>query len=96
LRVIQLILTLILTAILTTVGKDNYQLFGQDEALGLRMKINGATVMIPTIYNPSELRADVTGKIVRFLQQDGETVEKDKPYVEVLNLNPNSDYNPKS
>jgi hypothetical protein len=28
------------------------QLFGQDEALGLRMKINGATVMIPTVYNP--------------------------------------------
>jgi acetyl-CoA carboxylase/biotin carboxylase 1 len=47
------------------------------------MKINGATVMIPTIYNPSELRSDVTGKIVRFLHQDGETVEKGKPYVEV-------------
>ena len=70
-------------SLLCSVGKDNYQLFGQDEALGLRMKINGATVMIPTIYNPSELRSDVTGKIVRFLQQDGETVEKDKPYVEV-------------
>jgi len=70
-------------SLLCSVGKDNYQLFGQDEALGLRMKINGATVMIPTIYNPSELRSDVTGKIVRFLHQDGETVEKGKPYVEV-------------
>ena len=47
------------------------------------MKINGATVMIPVVYNPSELRSDVTGKIVRFLQQDGDVVEKDKPYVEV-------------
>ena len=31
----------------------------------------------------SELRSDVTGKVVRFLQQDGENVEKDQPYVEV-------------
>ena len=70
-------------SLLCSIGNDNYQLFGQDEALGLRMKINGATVMIPTVYNPSELRSDVTGKVVRFLQQDGETVEKDQPYVEV-------------
>ena len=47
------------------------------------MKINGATVMIPTVYNPSEMRSDVTGKVVRFLQNDGDTVEKDQPYVEV-------------
>jgi len=25
------------------INGENYQLFGQDEALGLRMKINGAT-----------------------------------------------------
>ena len=71
------------SSLLCSIGNDNYQLFGQDEALGLRMKINGATVMIPTVYNPSELRSDVTGKVVRFLQQDGENVEKDQPYVEV-------------
>ena len=70
-------------SLLCTIGGDNYQLFGQDEALGLRMKINGVTVMIPTVYNPSEMRSDVTGKVVRFLQQDGETVEKDQPYVEI-------------
>jgi acetyl-CoA carboxylase/biotin carboxylase 1 len=62
---------------------ENYQLFGQEEALGLRMKIDGATVMIPTIYNPSELRSDVTGKVVRFLQPDRGFVEKGQPYVEV-------------
>jgi acetyl-CoA carboxylase/biotin carboxylase 1 len=47
------------------------------------MKIDGATVMIPTIYNPSELRSDVTGKVVRFLQPDRGFVEKGQPYVEV-------------
>ena len=42
------------------------------------MKINGATVMIPTVYNPSEMRSDVTGKIVRFLQTDGDQVRSEK------------------
>ena len=67
----------------TVGGSEALQLFGQEEALGLRMKINGVTVIVPTVYNPSEMRSDVTGKVVRFLQQDGETVEKDKPYVEI-------------
>lgn len=70
-------------SLLCTIAGENYQLFGQEEALGLRMKIDGATVMIPTIYNPSELRSDVTGKIVRYLQQDREFVEKGTPFVEV-------------
>ena len=70
-------------SLLCSVGNDNWQLFGQEEALGLRMKVNGVTVMIPTVFNPSELRSDVTGKVVRFLQQDGDSVEKDQPYVEV-------------
>ena len=64
-------------------GETNYQLFGQEEALGLRLKVNGVTVLLPTVFNPSELRSDVTGKVVRFLQPDGAVVEKDKPYVEV-------------
>merc|ERR1719454_2742743 len=70
-------------SLLCSINGDSYQLFGQEEALGLRMRIDGVTVMIPTVYNPSELRSDVTGKIVRFLQQDGENVEKDQPFVEV-------------
>jgi acetyl-CoA carboxylase/biotin carboxylase 1 len=70
-------------SLLCSLNGDPYQLFGQEEPLGLRMRINGVTIMIPTVYNPSELRSDVTGKIVRFLQQDGESVEKGAPYVEV-------------
>jgi acetyl-CoA carboxylase/biotin carboxylase 1 len=70
-------------SLLCTVGDENFQLFGQEEPLGLRMKINGITVMIPKVYNPSELRSDVTGKIVRYLQQDREFIQKDAPYVEV-------------
>lgn len=70
-------------SLLCNINGESYKLFGQEEALGLRMRINGVTVMIPTVFNPSELRSDVTGKIVRYLQQDGETVDKDEAYVEV-------------
>jgi acetyl-CoA carboxylase/biotin carboxylase 1 len=70
-------------SLLCNVNGENLQLFGQDEALGTRMRIDGETVMIPTVFNPSELRSDVTGKVVRFLHAEGESVEKDEPYVEV-------------
>lgn len=70
-------------SLLCIIQGESYQIFGQDEAVGLRIRVNGKTIMIPTVYNPSEMRSDVTGKIVRFLQQDGDVVEKDKPYVEV-------------
>ena len=37
----------------------------------------------PTIFDPSELRTDVTGKVVRYLQDNGSAVEAGQPYVEV-------------
>lgn len=37
----------------------------------------------PTIFDPSELRTDVTGKVVRYLQDNGGSVEAGQPYVEV-------------
>jgi acetyl-CoA carboxylase/biotin carboxylase 1 len=37
----------------------------------------------PTIFDPSELRTDVTGKVVRYLQDNGASVESGQPYVEV-------------
>ena len=37
----------------------------------------------PTIFDPSELRTDVTGKVVRYLQDNGAPVESGQPYVEV-------------
>ena len=70
-------------SLLCSVGGESLQLFGREEALGLRMSINGVTVMLPTVFNPAELRSDVTGRVVRFLQQDRDMVEKGQPYVEV-------------
>jgi len=37
----------------------------------------------PTIFDPSELRTDVTGKVIRYLQESGADVEAGQPYVEV-------------
>lgn len=37
----------------------------------------------PTIFDPSELRTDVTGKVVRYLQDNGASVEAGQPYIEV-------------
>ena len=37
----------------------------------------------PTVFDPSELRTDVTGKVVRYLQENGADVEVGQPYVEV-------------
>eukprot|EP00961_Rhodomonas_salina_P083510 1121623-Rhodomonas_salina.1 len=46
------------------------------------MVIDGSTVMIPNVFDPSELRSDVTGKIVRFLQEEGAEVDAGTPFVE--------------
>jgi acetyl-CoA carboxylase/biotin carboxylase 1 len=37
----------------------------------------------PTIFDPSELRTDVTGKVVRYLQDNGADVKEGEPFVEV-------------
>lgn len=37
----------------------------------------------PTIFDPSELVSDVTGKVVRYLQDNGASVAEGEPYVEV-------------
>ena len=69
--------------LLAMFGGTTHQLLGLEEPLGLRLVMDGTTVLLPTVFDPSELRGDVTGKVVRFLQADGGEVEKGKPYAEV-------------
>ena len=40
-------------------------------------------MLLPTLYDPSELRSDVTGKLVRYLVEDGASVKKGEPYAEM-------------
>ncbi|KAL3817779.1 hypothetical protein ACHAXA_002423 [Cyclostephanos tholiformis] len=70
-------------ALLATFGGEKHRIFGMDEPLGLRLSLDGNTILMPTIFDPSELRTDVTGKVVRYLQDSGASVESGQPYVEV-------------
>jgi len=70
-------------ALLADFGGETHRIFGMDEPLGLRLSMDGNTILMPTIFDPSELRTDVTGKVVRYLQDNGASVEAGQPYIEV-------------
>jgi len=69
-------------SILASFGGSVRKVYGQEEPLGLRMIVDGSTIMLPNVFDPSELRSDVTGKVVRYLQDDGAEVGAGQPYVE--------------
>lgn len=70
-------------ALLTSFGGEMHRIVGRVEPLGLRLVLDGVTTLMPDIIDPSELRTDVTGKIVRYLQPNGADVKKGEGYVEV-------------
>eukprot|EP00930_Biecheleria_cincta_P026761 TRINITY_DN18824_c0_g1_i1.p1 TRINITY_DN18824_c0_g1~~TRINITY_DN18824_c0_g1_i1.p1 ORF type:complete len:2162 (-),score=504.14 TRINITY_DN18824_c0_g1_i1:27-6512(-) len=71
-------------SIFVTVGNAVMKVFGTEEALGLRLRLEGiATIMLPTLYDPSELRSEFNGKIVRYLQDNGAPVKEGEAYVEL-------------
>jgi len=63
-------------------GDESHQLYAKEEPLGLRMVLDGVTVLLPTLYDPSEMRSDVTGKLVRYLIEDGADVKAGEPFAE--------------
>jgi len=63
-------------------GDESHQLYAKEEPLGLRMVLDGVTVLLPTLYDPSELRSDITGKLVRYIVEDGADVQAGEPYAE--------------
>jgi len=71
-------------SIFVTIGSNVMKVYGTEEALGLRLRLEGiATIMVPTLYDPSELRSEFNGKIVRYLQDNGAPVKEGEPYVEL-------------
>mmetsp|Transcript_36979 Transcript_36979/g.89793 ORF Transcript_36979/g.89793 Transcript_36979/m.89793 type:complete len:2085 (+) Transcript_36979:524-6778(+) len=70
-------------ALLASFGGETHRIFGMEEPLGLRLVLDGVTILMPTIFDPSELRTDVTGKVVRYLQDNGGKVTTGEPFVEV-------------
>jgi len=70
-------------ALVAFFGGQQHEIEGLEEPLGLRMILDGQTWLLPNIFDPSELRTDVTGKLIRFLQDDGAEVVAGKPFAEV-------------
>eukprot|EP00439_Symbiodinium_sp_Y106_P031696 s1171_g3.t2 len=66
-----------------SIGNISQQVKGQEEALGLRLIVGGQTIMVPTVYDPSELRSDVNGKVVRYLHDEGTEIQKGEAYIEL-------------
>jgi acetyl-CoA carboxylase / biotin carboxylase 1 len=54
-----------------------------DAATSMRMNIAGKNVVFSPDYDPTALRTDVAGKLVKKLKSDGSRVKKGEPYGEI-------------
>jgi acetyl-CoA carboxylase / biotin carboxylase 1 len=54
-----------------------------DAATGMRMNVGGKNVVFSPDYDPTTLRTDVAGKLVKKLKADGDRVKKGEPYGEI-------------
>lgn len=54
-----------------------------DASTGMKLNVSGATVVFSPDYDPSALRTDVAGKLVKKLKPDGAHVKKGEPYCEI-------------
>ncbi|CAL1129637.1 unnamed protein product [Cladocopium goreaui] len=71
-------------SLLVSVDGSVRKISGSEEALGLRLRLQGVgTVLLPTIFDASELRSDFNGKVMRYLVPEGGIVKKDEAYVEL-------------
>lgn len=51
--------------LLATFAGETHQISAQEEPLGMRLELDGSNILIPTQFDPSELRSDVNGKVRR-------------------------------
>ena len=54
-----------------------------DVASGMRMNVGGASIAFSPDYDPTSLRTDVAGKLVKRLVADGAKVKKGEPFAEI-------------
>uniref|UniRef100_A0A7S1BIY5 Acetyl-CoA carboxylase n=1 Tax=Corethron hystrix TaxID=216773 RepID=A0A7S1BIY5_9STRA len=55
----------------------------RDPTTGMRMSVGGTSVVFAPDYDPTSLRTDVAGKLVKKLVEDGVHVTKGQPYAEI-------------
>jgi acetyl-CoA carboxylase/biotin carboxylase 1 len=54
-----------------------------DATIGMRLNVGGVNVLFSPDYDPSALRTDVAGKLVKKLKANGAQVKKGEPYCEI-------------
>jgi len=69
--------------LLATFGGETHRINGMEEPLGVRLQVDGNTIMMPSINDPSEFRTDVSGKVVRYLKENGQEIKAGETFVEV-------------
>ena len=68
---------------LLVLGARSHTAYAKDVSAGLRMVIDGKTCLFAKEYDPSHLRAEMAGKLTRFLAEDGALLKAGDPYAEV-------------
>jgi len=69
--------------LLISLAGRSHVVYAKEEAGGLRMVLDGATCIFTDEYDPTQLRSAMSGKLARFLVEDGATVQTGTPYAEV-------------
>lgn len=68
---------------LVQIGERSHLVYLWDEKTGLRLSVDGKTCVFDVEYDPSQLTSSVSGKVARFLLEDGAHVRAGQAYVEV-------------
>lgn len=69
--------------LLVSLGSRSHVIYAKDEASGLRLILDGATCLFTSEYDPTQLRAAISGKLARYLVEDGAVLPAGAPYAEV-------------
>ncbi|KAL4525084.1 hypothetical protein Ndes2526A_g07171 [Nannochloris sp. 'desiccata'] len=62
---------------------SSYVVHTEEEPLGTRLSIGTHTCLLSNEHDPSKMNSLSTGKLVRYLVEDGGHVEADEPYAEI-------------
>lgn len=74
---------------LVLLGGKSHVAYTKDEVGAQRFIVDGQTCLFAEEYDPTRLRAQMGGKLLRYLVQDGAAVEKNQPFaeIEVMKMN---------
>ncbi|KAJ7569509.1 hypothetical protein O6H91_01G081500 [Diphasiastrum complanatum] len=69
--------------LLVQLDGNSHVVYGEEEAAGTRLLIDGRTCLLQNDHDPSRLIAETPCKLLRFLVPDGSHINTDVPYAEV-------------